>query len=181
MVTIRGLIIIYAVLVFIGACSYIIMALVFVGRSSWIGESDWGLGQGFALALWMPLLYELVHVTVGTLLPLNFLSAVSVFRVAANRSQLVSTEDWRSGCRRSSSPSGRRTLSPILRSTPPPSWPRGGLRQGMMGRRVWRCGSLLPLRRAIGRRGARAGMRRYIAYSIHMDQTFAISHVFSLE
>lgn len=77
-VTIRGLIIIYSVLVFIGACSYIIMTLVFVGRSSWIGESGWGLGQGFALALWMPLLYELVHVAVGTFLPLNLPSSVPV-------------------------------------------------------------------------------------------------------
>ena len=70
-VTIRGLIIIYAVLGFIGACSFIIMTLVFVGRSSWIGKCGWGLGQGFALALWMPLLYELVHVAIGMLPSLN--------------------------------------------------------------------------------------------------------------
>ena len=82
--SIRGLIIIYAVLGFIGACSFIIMTLVFVGRSSWIGESGWGLGQGFALALWMPLLYELVHVAIGTSLPSKLLSDVPVSRVAAN-------------------------------------------------------------------------------------------------
>ncbi|SPN99040.1 uncharacterized protein DNG_02079 [Cephalotrichum gorgonifer] len=60
--TLRGLIIIYAVLGFIGASSYTIMALVFAGRSSWLAESRWTLGQGVVLALWLPLLYELVHV-----------------------------------------------------------------------------------------------------------------------
>lgn len=82
---IRGLILIYAVLGFIGACSFIIMTLVFVGRSSWIGGSGWGLGQGFALALWMPLLYELVHVAIGTFPFLNLSSSVPACRVATNR------------------------------------------------------------------------------------------------
>ncbi|KEZ38862.1 hypothetical protein SAPIO_CDS10914 [Scedosporium apiospermum] len=57
----RTLIVIYAVLGFIGAFAYLILLYVFIGKTTWIGDSKWDMGQGLALALWVPLLYELVH------------------------------------------------------------------------------------------------------------------------
>jgi hypothetical protein len=63
----RTLIVIYAVLGFIGTWAYLILLYAFIGKTTWIGDSKWDMGQGLALALWVPLLYELVHLMSGTL------------------------------------------------------------------------------------------------------------------
>ena len=64
--TVRWVVLGYAALSLIGEIAYVLMLLIFAGGSSWI-EGSWGLGQGLALALWVPLLYELIHFIVGTL------------------------------------------------------------------------------------------------------------------
>lgn len=94
----RWLIIIYAGLCFIGALSYGIMLLVFAGRTTWVKEA-WGLGQGLALVLWLPLLYELVHVVIGMSL---FLPHSLVFVWVLMAMQSVLTGDWRCVSRRAS-------------------------------------------------------------------------------
>ena len=60
----RWLVGIYAGLAFMGAISYTIILLVYAGRSTWAGR-NWGLGQGIAVVLWIPLVYEIIHVAIG--------------------------------------------------------------------------------------------------------------------
>lgn len=93
----RWLVVIYAGLAFLGAISYSIILLVLAGRTTWVSQS-WGLGQGIALVLWIPLVYEIIHVAIGMSFPPPPLVSVPSM---LTENQLVLIEDSRSASRRS--------------------------------------------------------------------------------
>ncbi|CAI4215467.1 unnamed protein product [Parascedosporium putredinis] len=57
----RALILLYAVLGFLAVWAFLLILYIFVSKTSWIKANVFDLGQGLAVALWIPLIYEVVH------------------------------------------------------------------------------------------------------------------------
>jgi hypothetical protein len=63
--TVRGFTILFAAVCCLFNWATLVMLLVFVTRTSWFMRTTWGVGQGLALATWMPLLWEIAYTMKG--------------------------------------------------------------------------------------------------------------------
>ena len=71
----RSLILLYAVISFLVVWAFLLILYIFIAKTSWIRSNIFDMGQGIALALWVPLIYELVHSMIGKLPVLHVVRA----------------------------------------------------------------------------------------------------------
>jgi hypothetical protein len=62
-------------LCFLFSWATLALLVVFVSGTSWFMRTSWGVGQGLALAMWMPLLWEIVYTMRGLFGPVRFFHA----------------------------------------------------------------------------------------------------------
>jgi len=63
--TVRGSIVSFSAVCFFLNWATLVLLLVFLSGTSWFMRTSWGVGQGLALAMWMPLLWEIIYMMIG--------------------------------------------------------------------------------------------------------------------